>query len=118
MLALKIQPAQDFADQQLKKLQNQLQRRTFDINKLSKEDIEEILKDIKRPFDHKNKRPFHFITVEKDGKVFLFDGLNRFVKGFEEKESESNHRFWENIRLFALNIFLKSERQNGGFLFN
>jgi hypothetical protein len=118
MLGLKMQSAQDFADQQTKKLQNQSQRRTFDINKLSKEDIEILVRDIKRPFDHKNRRPFHFITIEKDGKVFLFDGLNRFVKAFEEQENETNHRFWENIRLHALNIFLKSERQTGGFLFN
>jgi hypothetical protein len=117
MLQLKIQTQEEFAKQQEIKLQTSKPRRVFDSKNLSKDDIEELKKSITRPFDHKRKM-FHFITVERNGTVFLFDGLNRFVQAFEEKESESNHRFWENIRLFALDIFLNSEKQTGGFLFN
>jgi hypothetical protein len=118
MLNLKFATAQEIAEKNAKKLENERKRRSFNAENISKEDIEELLKFIKRPFDHKNKKPFHFITVERNGMVFLFDGFNRLVKAFEEEENESELYFHRRIRLFALELFEKSERQNGGFLYN
>jgi hypothetical protein len=119
-LDIKFQTKEEFDLLQTLKLEksNKKQRRSFDIQNLSDEDLEMILQNVKRPSDHRNKRKFHFLTVEKDSKVFLFDGFSNLIKIFEKKENENEIEFNRKIRVFALEMFLSAENPLGGFLYN
>jgi hypothetical protein len=103
-------------------------KREVDFSKLTDEEVLSHLK-TDRPFDHKKGRMHHYLTVEKGGYVFLFDGRDKLIQRFEvptfdenfsEKLKESKLlNFRRNIRQFALNHFLNGkDAKVGGFLFN
>lgn len=124
-IQLSIIPDKLFQEQQKAKVERRLKLETsknLNFRKLSKQDIDFLVSELKRPVDHKNQKPFHFITLEKGDFVILFDGLNKVAEVFEKSEMELELEFWRKIRLFALEKFLKATEEgknvNGGFLFN
>lgn len=81
-----------------------------------KQKEKEILAKIKRPFDHKPNRVFHFVSIEHEGIFYLVNGLNKIVGSFlREGDLVKEVR---KIRLEALESFLSAKNDNGGFKFN